>query len=65
MGTLTNSEDPHDNVAVNQDLHCYGQKDLQIKNTSFFFFLNYNWTPLDMYNGLSQIYFINPDGRIH
>ena len=28
------------------------------------FFLNYNLSPLDMYNGLSQVYCINPEGRL-
>ena len=28
-------------------------------------FENYNLTPLDMYNGLSQVYRIKPEGRIH
>ena len=26
---------------------------------------NYNLTPLDTYNGLSQLYCIKPEGRIH
>ena len=26
---------------------------------------NYNLTPLDMYHGLSQVYCIKPEGRIH
>ena len=29
------------------------------------YFENYNFTPLDMYNGLSQVYCIKPEGRIH
>ena len=29
------------------------------------FFLNHNLTPLDMYNGLSQVNCIKPEGRIH
>ena len=29
------------------------------------FFLNYKLTSLDMYNGLSQVYCIKPEGRIH
>ena len=33
------------------------------KNTIFF--ENYNLTPLDMYNGLSQVYCIKPKGKIH
>ena len=41
-----------------------GTKDLQ-KNDTILFFLNYNLTPLDMYHGLSQVYCIEPDGRIH
>ena len=27
------------------------------------FFLNYNLTPLDMYNGLSQVYCIEPEEK--
>ena len=38
------------------------KKDLQTKNSLFF--ENYNLTPLDMYNGLSQVYFIKPEGRM-
>ena len=38
------------------------EKDLQAKNTIFL--ENYNLTPLDMSNGLSQVYYINPVGRI-
>ena len=30
-----------------------------------FFYFNFNLTPIDMYNGLSQDYCIKPDGRIH
>ena len=31
------------------------------KNTIFL--ENYNWTPLDIYNGLSQVYCIKPEGE--
>ena len=40
---------------------------LRLKQTSrqkYTFFLNYNLTSLD-YNGLSQVYCIKPEGRIH
>ena len=30
-----------------------------------YFLENYNLTPLDMYNELSQVYCIKPEGRIH
>ena len=33
------------------------------KNTIFF--ENYNLKPLNMYNGLSQVYCIKPVGRLH
>ena len=38
------------------------KKDLHTKE---YFFFYYNLTPLDMYNGLSHIYCIKPEGRIH
>ena len=40
---------------------CHGKKDLQTKNTIFF--ENTNLTPLDMYNELSQVYCIKPEGK--
>ena len=48
---FTNSEDPEmqHNAAFHQGLHCLCKK-------NFIFFFNYNLTPLDMYNGLSQIF---------
>ena len=42
---------------------CYGKTDNQTKRIQYFF-LNYNLTPLDMYNGLSQVYCLKPVGRI-
>ena len=42
---------------------CKGKKDFQTKNTIVF--EKYNLTPLYMYNGLSQVYCIKPEGRIH
>ena len=64
MGTFTNSEDtdemPH-NSAFHQGTVCQGKKSSDKKT----FFFKYNLTPLDMYNGLSQVYFIKPEGKIH
>ena len=66
MSNFANSEDPDE---MQQMLHfiraytfCKGKKDLQTKENIFF--LNYNLTPLDMYNGLSQVYLIKLEGRI-
>ena len=42
---------------------CKSKNDLQEKIQ--YFFLNYNWTSLDIYNGLAQVYYIKPVGRIH
>ena len=56
MRTFVNSEDPDEmqhNAAFHQGLHCKGKKDLQTKESNIF--ENYNLTPLNMYNGLSQV----------
>ena len=70
MSTFANNVDPDEmqhyaafHATFHQGQHCKGKKDLQIKEYNFF--LNYNLTPLDMYNGLSQVYSIKPEGRIH
>ena len=42
---------------------CKGEKDNQTIKTIFF--ENYNLTPLDMYNGLLQVYCIKQEGIIH
>ena len=42
---------------------CKGKKDIQTKEYNIF--LNYNLKPLDMYNGLSQVYCIKPEGIMH
>ena len=55
MSTFTNSEDPDEMPHIGTNL--------QTKNTIFF--ENYNLTPLNMYNGLSQVYCNKPEGRIH
>ena len=41
------------NVAFHQCLHCQCKTDLQTKEYNIYF--NYNGTPLDIYNGLSQV----------
>ena len=51
MGILANSEDPDE---MQQKL----KKNFRQKNTIYL--ENYNLTPLDMYNGLSQVYYIKP-----
>ena len=61
--TFANNEDLDEmqhNVSFHQGLHgLEGKIDLQTM------FENYSLTPLDMYNGLSQVYCINPEGIIH
>ena len=67
MDTFINSEDPDEMphyAAFHQGLYCLlGKKDLQTKkNTTL---KNYNLTPQGMYCGLSKIYCIKPEGKIH
>ena len=40
---------------------CEGKKDLLTKECNILF--NYNLTPLDIYNGLSQVYCLKPEGE--
>ena len=35
------------------------------KKYNILFLVIINWHPFDMYNGLSQVYCIKPEGRIH
>ena len=65
---FANSEDPDEmqhNAAFHQGLHsiCKGKKDLQEKKTIYL--ENNDLTPLGMHNGLSQLYYIKQEGRIH
>ena len=57
MGTFTNSEDPDVCHKVRHFIWvytvCQGKKDLRAKKSIYF--LNYNLTPLDMYNGISRV----------
>ena len=65
MGTFTNREDPDEMphfAAFNLGLH---QKQKRYSDKKYYFFIYYNLTPLDIYNGLSQVYCIKPEGRIH
>ena len=57
MSTFTNSEDPVSTLFVKV------KKIFRQKNTIFF--ENYTLTHLDMYNGLSEVYCIKPEGRTH
>ena len=60
MGTFTNREDPDDNVAFHQGLYCllsYKRSSDEKCNICF----NHNLTPLDMYNGPSQVCYIKPE----
>ena len=53
---------PH-NAEFHHGLHrLLSKKNLQTKK---YIFENYNLTPLDMYNGLSQVNSIKPEGKIH
>ena len=71
MDTFINSEDPDEMphyAAFHQGLYCLlGKKDLQTKQnkTTNATFKNYNLTPLGMYSGLSKVYCIKPEGKIH
>ena len=55
MGTYTNSEDP-DEMPHNVAFHCYVKK---IFRQKYNIYENYNLSPLDMYNGLSQVILSN------
>ena len=62
MSTFANSEDP-DEMQHNVTLFVKVKKIFRQKNTIFF--LNYNQTTLNMYNGLSQSNCIKPEGKVH
>ena len=63
--TFANNEDQDKklyNAVFHQGLYCLlRKKRFSDKNT----FLNYNLTPLDLYDGLSLVYCIKREGRIH
>ena len=54
---------PH-NAAFHQGLH-FVKVNLILRQNNTTFFENNNLTPLDIYNGLSQVYCIKPEGKIH
>ena len=68
MDTFINSEDPDEMphyAAFHQGLYCLlGKKDLQTKKTNTTF-KNYYLTPQGMYSGLSKVYCIKQEGKIH
>ena len=57
MGTFTNNEDPDE-----MPLKAAKKKE-DIFRQKHNFFLNYTLTFLDMYNGISQVYCIKPEGE--
>ena len=59
MSTCANTENPDE---MQSTLFAIAKKIFKQKNTIFF---NYNRTHLDMYNGLSRVNCIKPEGRIH
>ena len=67
MSTFANSEDPDEmqhNAAFHLGLHCL----LKLKRSpdkKDNILLNFDLIPLDMYNGLSHVYCIKPEGRIY
>ena len=69
MDTFINSDDtdemPH-YAAFHQGLYCLlGKKDLQTKKQTNTTFKHYNLTPQGMYSGLSKVYCIKSEGKIH
>ena len=63
ISTLVNSDNP--NATFHQGLHyLLNKNDLKGKNTIHALFVNYILCPLDITNGLSQIYCIKPEGKI-
>ena len=63
MGTFSNSEDPDEMLHIAFTLFAKEKKIFGQKNTIFY--ENSNLKPLDVYNGLSQVYGIKPEERIH
>ena len=62
-GTFANSEDCIMLHFIRSTLFVKIKKIFRKKNTLFF--ENYYLTPLDMYNGLSQVYCMKPEGIIY
>ena len=65
MSTFANSEDPDEmlqHAAFHQSTLFVKVKNILKQKIHFF---KYNLTPLDMYNRLSKVYCIKPEGRIH
>ena len=64
--TFANSKDPDEMqhyAASGPTLFVMVKKIFRQKNTIFF--ENFNLTALDMYNGLSQVYYTKREGRTH
>ena len=68
MNTFANNEDPDEmqhNAAFHQGLHCLKNIKKGLQTKEYNIFENFNLTPLDLYNGLSQVYCIKAEGKIH
>ena len=63
LDSLDLDEMPH-NVAFHQGLNCLQVKKI-FRQENTMLFLNYNLTPIDVYNGLSQVNCIKPEGITH
>ena len=64
MSTFANSEDQDEMqhiAAFHQGPHCLKRS----SDKRILIFENYNRAPLDIYNELSQVYCIIPEGKIH
>ena len=67
MKTFANSENQDElqyNTAFSR-LHFISVYTVSKVSKDTVFFENYNLAPLKLYNGLSQVYCIKPDGLIH
>ena len=69
MSTVANNED-QDEMQHIAAFHKMSILFIKVKKifrqmNTILFCENYNLTPLDMYNGLTEAYCIKPEGRIH
>ena len=68
MNTFINSEDPDEMpnyAAFHQGLYCLLGKKRSSYKKKHTTFKNYNLTPQGIYSGLSKVYCIKPEGKIH
>ena len=68
MRSLVKIEDPDEmphNAAFHQGLHCLLLQKQSLVKEIHFLCENFNLWPLSIYNGPSEVYCIQPKGRIH